>query len=1138
MTFRVQIPHGARYEVSCGACTYREVTSEGVRYLFFTVKDTDRVSVLFPGVRGEPPARINERTHALLYSMENPHPEWVRKPAYKTPAFEDPFSKAEVWVKLKITRAGVYEITYDMLRSLGVDPTLYPISSYKMIAMLDTFPSRLDSAGVWGREVRIWVDTAGRRILFWGEPMASYRVKDTTVLFFRNPYTDTSVYFLGLGGEPGKRIEVARFSPGDPVRPLNVYRREEDLYNVGKKGRVWLGREMIRLATDPDRTFPDTFTLRDLDENYGAVLLRSAVATDEFSDSAVVVLSVNDYFCDSVHLLSARYGTMSCVPTVVRGSNDIAYTLMAVGSAQTVYLDYYEILYYSVGTYSNSGTFFVKHPGRFTLTLHGNRPVFVWDVSDIYSPRILEGYTYSGGNLVINDSSGPSGWAKIYVSNFTRRPVSLELFSPKGLRGLRVDYVAIGSDRFRGVFAPFLNYRKNHMPRLEGSRWVMGSGTVAWVSLRDIYDEFGLGNPDPTAIRNFLYQMNVASSGQQPLYVVLVGDGTYDYRGLTSSYFPDGVPPFYYKDLSLSINRETSGASDDYYVDFDGDRYGNVGIGRIPVRTEEELQEYLDKVRDYEALRYDGAWRFKVMLVADDQYGSTLCETVHTLDIFYRIMPEIPDWMVVNPFLLQEYPFEGPTKPEATRDLLRFLNRGYLMVSFFIHGNPLLMAHEKLLTMEDVPKIKTDGKHPFITVLSCKVGAYDRLDPPHVLGEELALTRDRAIAVLSSTALSYANDNSSYARVIYRYIHDHGKTPIGYLAIAGKNLPFYVLLGDPAVMLALPDSSGKVLTEDVFLTRGKKNSASGGGEGKFAAFDLPDEDTVVFYCGSNVYEYSYYRMRPTVFEGPSPSDTVRFWIPLRGRLSKPTYVSVGQGHAVVPVYKEPTEHAVLIWWNGWTSRIGMYPITRVNPVLGTEKPKVKGFYAGDELQSGFRLPVKATLKFRFYSREGFDIRTTGREASPPRIILDNSSADVLQAHILDDTTAEATYTVDYSSDPGTHNVAVSITSALGIRGYSTWDLGFVEKDLKVKDLLAYPNPYRGGNFYLTFKLTKDADVQLRLYTPTGRLVRSYDLGSMSAGFNSVPLDLPDLANGIYVVVVDAWNDNGSNKAFTRILVLK
>ncbi len=1122
ITFKVQLPHGVTYRVQCKTCEYREYTAEGIRYLDFTVKGKDRVSVDFPEVKGRRSVRINERVHSLLASMENPHPEWVVPPKYRLMSTENPFDRAEVWVKIKLTRGGVYEITYDMLRELGIDPGLYPVNTYKMIAMLDTFPTDVDSATVWGREVGIWVDTAGQRILFWGEPMRSYRVYDTTVLFFQHPYTDTSVYFLGLGGSPGKRLEVVRYGPGDPATPLNVYRWEEEKYNIGKKGRVWFGKEMIRLATDPDRAFPDTFTLGDLNESYGAVLLRSGIAASEFSDTALVVLTVNDYFCDSVRLRPATYGTLSCTPVVVKGLNDIVYTVKAIATYQTVYLDYYEIIYNSTGEYSNHGTFFVKDSGRFTLNLRGNRPVFVWDVSDIYSPRIIESYNYNNGTLTINDSAGSSGWAKIYVSNFVRRPISMEIYQPRGLRNLKADYVAIGREKFASTFSSFLDYRRNHLPRFNGTKWEISSGSTVWVNLKDIYDEFGLGNPDPTAIRNFLYHMNLISSGQQPLYVTLVGDGTYDYRGITASYFADQVPPYYPQDLSLSINRELMGASDDYYVDFDGDRYGNVGIGRIPVRSESDLAEYLQKVRDYEALKYDGLWRFRVMFVADDAYaGDSPCETFHTGDVLNLVSPAAPNWMVRNPFLLQEYPFEGLTKPQATKDLVKQINSGYLMVSFFLHGNPLQMAHEKLFGLEDIPKLNTQGREAFVTILSCKVGAYDRLDPAHVLGEEFMLKRNRAIAVLSATTLSYASANASYARAIYLYLRNYGKAPLGYLSLQGKNREFYVLLGEPAIMLALPDSTGVVASEG-YPVRGARNTAIGGGKGRFAVFDLSDFDTVTFDCSS--VKFYYYHVRPIVFNGPVTSDTVRYWLPLRGRLTEDTNIL--------------HERLLIIWWDEWEAWIGDYLVLDVNPVLGTEKPRVEGFYAGDELHNGFRLPVKAKLVFKFYSNEGFDIRTTGKGASPPRIVLDNRTSDVLEAEIVSDTVARAYYYVDYSSDPGIHNVAVSVTSALGIRGYSVWDLNFVEKDLKVRDVLVYPNPYRGGDFYATFKLSQDAEVQIRLYTPTGKLVRSYNVGKINAGFNSIPIALPPLSNGIYVLLVHAFNENGSSKAFTRVLILR
>ncbi len=1122
-TFKVQIPHGVAYSVECDSCSYEERVAEGIRYLDFRVFKSGKVYVGFPEVKGRGRTDLSIRAHALLSSMENPHPEWVVKPVYVLKSLSNPFSRAEVWVKVKITRAGVYEITYDMLKELGIDPSLYPEHTYKMIAMLDTFPSHVDSAHVWGRDVAIWVDREGERILFWGEPQASYRIRGGEPEFFRNPYTDTSVYFLGLGGEAGRRITVLKGSGGGPATPFRTYRHEVDKKNPGKKGRVWVGEEFVRLSTDPERFFPFEVEINDLDTRAGGALFRSGIAVDEFSDSVYVWVGTNGYSCDSALIMPANYAVLECDPVMINGRNEITFSLRVLASGQTAYLDYFEIIYPSTGNYGNDGIFLVKAGGDYTLRLKGGRPVFVWEVSDHYSPRIVESHSYSSGNLTVKAKVEGGSWGRIYVSNFARRPISLEIYQPKGLRSLDAEYVAIGRRKFKDAFSEFLNYRRDHLPVFNGERWYFVSGTVLWVDLEDVFDEFGLGNPDPVAIRNFLYNMNYRTGGLRPVYVVLVGDGTYDYRGITSLYFPDAFPPYYPKSLSLSVNNDFMGASDDFYGDFDGDYYSNVAIGRIPVRTPEELRNYLQKVMDYESLKNDGVWRFRVLLVADDAYGTSYCEYIHTYQVLYDIKPSIPSWMFVKPFLMEKYPFRGLSKPEATEDLFRAFSEGYLMISFFIHGNPIQMAHEKLLSVYDINRMDTRGQEAFITVLSCKVGAFDRLEPARVLGEEMMLERNRGIAVLSATALSYASLNASYAQKIYRYVDSIGRAPIGFLALQGKNLRYYALLGEPATMLALPDSVGGVSLPSDTITRGERNLAVCSNPAMFVATDLPERDTVSFSC--TALRMPYYTMRPLAHNGPVGSDSVFFWMPSRGRLSDSTLLDTLE------------ENSLLLCWNGWDVEVGFYPVLKRNSTLGSSKPRVVGFYAGDTLTDGFTLPTKARLSFKFFSEEGFDIRLGTKYASPPTVLLDNSRSDVLYVEILSDTTARAEYTVDYSSDPGKHTVAVSITSARGIKGYSIWELNFTEDDLRIRDLLPYPNPYRGGSFYLTFKLTQEADVKVRLYTPTGKLVRTYTYKGY-AGFNSLSLPIPDLANGVYVMVVEAENETGNHKTFTRVLILR
>jgi len=1115
-TYRVQLPPNVPYSVSCDSCSYQEGSSFGVRYLDIKVYKDGKVFVNFPEpkIKGKPSTDF--RTHLILAGVLNPNPDWVNyEPPKPRSIPQNPFSKAEVWIKIKITRSGIYEIHFSEISKLGINPNSYPRSTIKMIALLDTLKSNLSSTFDFTYEVPIWIDEGGGRILFWGEAQRGFRVIGGNVLYFENPYTDTTYYFLGFGGESGKRIYTINFPSGPSAQPVKFYRFEENINNPGKKGRVWLGREMSRTASDPDRTYTYTFDLPDV---LSGVSFKTRVANGEFSDtSARLWIKINGQLCDSAYVMVRSFRTLTC-PVALFANNTVEYILKPFYGSQTLYLDYYEVSYVSNGKYGNEGLFFVNSSGRFTLNLRGGRPVFVWNVTDPYEPKIIESYSYSSGNLSINDSS--NGWVRIYLSNFARRPISLEILElPGDLYNFSADYVAIGSREFSGTFRRLLDFRSGKTPIFNGSRWEYSNVSAAWVNLEDVYIQFSLGNPDPVAIRNFLYTINLRDPNR-PKYVVLVGDGNYDYKNFSGSAFPKQVPPYYPIDSSLSVNLDNFGAYDDFFGDFDGNGYSDVALGRIPVRDNSELSEYIEKVIDYENAVNDGIWRYNVLLVADDEKSESpsSCEIFHTYDVLYTVRSVISPRINSIPFLLQEYPLEGSAKPSATSDLIKVLNSGVLMASFFIHGNPVQMAHERLLTLSDVGKINTKGKESFITVLSCKVGAYDRTDPVHVLGEELMLRRNRGIAVLSTTALAFAGSNALYARAMYNYLSNYGKTPLGYLSLVGKNDRYYVLLGDPAIMLKLPDSLGPILSDT--LKRGAKNWAYTP-KGKFGVFDIPEWDTVSFNCIP--INYAYVKGRSPIFYGDVPGDTLRFWIPLRGSLTSSD---------------TPTQKALLTWWDGDRGYSAFYPISKIDSTLGAYKPKVYGYYGDIPLEDGMFLPSKVKLRFLFESKEGFDIRTSGDNASPPRILIDNLKSDVLEVKILNDTLAEAYYDLDFSSSPGKHRIGVSITSARGIRGYNVWDLKFSGDSLKILDLLVYPNPYRNGKLFATFNLTKPAETFIKIYTPTGLLVDEIK-NYLNPGFNSVEINTAyRLANGIYVIVVDAKAGKERVRAFTRFVIMR
>ena len=108
--------------------------------------------------------------------------------------------------------------------------------------------------------------------------------------------------------------------------------------------------------------------------------------------------------------------------------------------------------------------------------------------------------------------------------------------------------------------------------------------SVALIDVEDIYDEFSYGTKTPQAIKDFLTR---ASTSWQtpPRFVLLVGDASFDPR----NYLGLGNQDFLPTKLLDTAYMET--ASDDWFVDFNGDGLPDMAVGRLPVQTAEEASD-------------------------------------------------------------------------------------------------------------------------------------------------------------------------------------------------------------------------------------------------------------------------------------------------------------------------------------------------------------------------------------------------------------------------------------------------------------------------------------------------------------------------------------------------------------------
>ena len=167
-----------------------------------------------------------------------------------------------------------------------------------------------------------------------------------------------------------------------------------------------------------------------------------------------------------------------------------------------------------------------------------------------------------------------------------------------------------------------------------------GNLTVTVVDVNQIYPEFGCGQHDLTAIRDFMKMLyDKGYPNNSPRYLLLFGDGTYDPKNRITA--NNNLIPPYESNEYLSVT--STYVSDDYFGIMD-DTEGNamngsidIGIGRLPVNTVQQARDVVNKIERYSTLNDStmADWRNTITFVADDpndnlhlQQAERLADTV------------------------------------------------------------------------------------------------------------------------------------------------------------------------------------------------------------------------------------------------------------------------------------------------------------------------------------------------------------------------------------------------------------------------------------------------------------------------------------------------------------------------------
>ena len=101
----------------------------------------------------------------------------------------------------------------------------------------------------------------------------------------------------------------------------------------------------------------------------------------------------------------------------------------------------------------------------------------------------------------------------------------------------------------------------------------------------------------------------------------------------------------------------------------------------------------------------------------------------------------------------------------------------------------------------------------------------------------------------------------------------------------------------------------------------------------------------------------------------------------------------------------------------------------------------------------------------------------------------------------------------------------------------------VETDFRLSSVMNYPNPFAGETEF-TYSLTQPAEmVGIKIFTLSGKLIRSFDNSPTAAGFNRLHWDGRDadgdeLANGVYLYKISARREGRSEEVIQKCVVMR
>lgn len=345
--------------------------------------------------------------------------------------------------------------------------------------------------------------------------------------------------------------------------------------------------------------------------------------------------------------------------------------------------------------------------------------------------------------------------------------------------------------------------------------------TVKVIAVEELFNGLAGGYRDVTALRNYvrhLYRQSYDSKGSVLKYLLLFGKGTCDPVHKPSDDNPNWIPTV---QSVNSLNEVGSYVSDDFFGQLESPTGGpnesiNIGIGRIPASTIAEATLAVDKIIHYHEAATLGDWRDNISFIADDEDNN-----LHVSDSEKLALAQAqknPEYKATKIYF-DAYPeILTPEQryPAVTEAIRRSVQDGDLIVNYVGHASEDGLAHERVLTINDIDGWSNKDRLPLFVTATCEFSRWD-MRVKRSAGEHLLFhPAGGAIALLSATRLVYSASNFEINKSFFNHVFDRddqgNHLRLGDIIRLVKNenggsinTAKFCLLGDPALCLNYPE---------------------------------------------------------------------------------------------------------------------------------------------------------------------------------------------------------------------------------------------------------------------------------------------------------------------------------------------